>query len=164
MEAILSEIERTSREGFHFAAVALALTLPDICAALASDNGESSGQKYKAWCEANFLHLYPNLTSRDLWSLRCGVVHQGRFGHPKSQYSRVIFSLPDGRGNVFHNNILNDALNLDAATFCRDMVSSARQWFLRNQNNVEVAKNLPYLLQYRASGLPPYMAGMPVIA
>ena len=164
METILQEIDRALDAGLYYVAVAMVLTLPDICAALESHNGQSSGPKYKAWYNANLATKYPNITDDDCWSLRCGVLHQGRCGHPGMQYDRILFTIPNLQNNVFHNNILNEALNLDAIRFCRDVVTCARQWFDANLNSCNVQANLPNLVQLRPGGLAPYMVGIPLIA
>lgn len=164
METILMEIERALDAELYYLATAMALTVPDICAALEDPNGESSGLKYKAWYNENLAQLYTNITDADCWSLRCGVLHQGRCGHPNMQYGRILFAVPNIQGNVFHNNIMNDALNLDAEIFCRDVVHCARAWFKGKQFEPVVQNNMPNLVQYRAQGLAPYMVGFPLIA
>ena len=127
METITREIERALSAGLYYLALISTLSLPDICAALESSNGETSGAKYQAWY-ATWLTTYPEITGNDLYSLRCGVVHQGRLGHPKSQYSRILFTLPSTRAYL-HQNIINDALNLDLETFCRDMIEAVLRWY-----------------------------------
>lgn len=164
MDVILGDLERALGAGLYYVAIAVALSLPDVCAALESPNGETSAAKYKAWYDKYVACKYPALTSSDCWSLRCGVLHQGRFGHPNSQYGRVLFTVPSAQRNVFHNNILNDALNLDAIIFCRDMIGSTRQWFTAARSDATVKANLPNLVQFRPKGLAPYMVGMPLIA
>jgi hypothetical protein len=55
----------------------MALTLPDICAALESDDGRTSGAKYKAWLNRNYIEgRATTLTAASLYQYRCGVVHQ----------------------------------------------------------------------------------------
>ena len=164
METILGEIERALAARLYYLAVAMALTVPDICAALESPNGETTGAQYKAWYNANLTDQYPNITGADCWSLRCGVLHQGRCGHPNMQCGRILFTVPAGQNNVFHNNILNDALNLDTVIFCSDAVRSARRWFAQKANDPAVLANLPNLVQFRPEGLAPYMVGISLIA
>jgi hypothetical protein len=164
MSTILGEIQKALDAGLHYLAVASALSLPDVCAALESPTGTTSGAQYKAWYDAWLAPLYPNITGDDIYSLRCGVVHQGRFGHPKMQYSRVLFTIPNASRNVFHNNILDDALNLDAPTFCKDIIASVMKWYEAKKTDPAVEVNLPRLLRLHPNGLPPYMVGMPLIA
>ena len=80
------------------------------------------------------------------------------------QYARVLFTVPNVNRNVFHNNILNDALNLDLTIFCRDMVQSVSRWYEAKQADPNVIANMPRLLKYRENGLAPYMVGIPLIA
>lgn len=164
MEAILNEVDRALRAKLYYVAIAMTLTIPDICAALESQNGETSGPKYKAWYNANMAARYPNITDVDIWSLRCGVLHQGRYGHPKMQYERILFTVPNAQNNVFHNNIINDALNLDVILFCRDVVDCARIWFGGKQNDLVTQNNLANLVRLRPQGLAPYIVGIPLIA
>lgn len=161
---MFSEINRALDAGLYYLAVAMSLTVPDICASLEAANGQTTGAQYKTWFNANLAAQYPFLSDTDCYSLRCGVLHQGRMGHPKSQYARVIFSLPVARGHVYHNNILNDVLNLDAPTFCRDVIAAARAWYAKNSTNADVVANVERLVRLRPEGLAPYMVGMPVIA
>jgi len=164
MEMVLQEIERALNCGLYYLALVMTLTLPDLCAALESPNGASSGVRYRAWYDANLAARYTTLTADDCYNLRCGVVHQGRLGHPHLQYGRVLFTVPNAQRNVFHNNIMNDALNLDTILFCGDVIDSVRRWFATAQGTHNVQTNLPHLVQYRATGLAPYMVGIPLIA
>lgn len=163
MESLLNEIERALELELYYLAIVLALTLPDICAALEDPNGVTRGEYYKAWYNKYFAIKYPSITDNDCWSLRCGVVHQGRCGHPNMQYDRVVFTMP-GAPAVLHNNFINGALNLDIELFCQDMIDTVRDWYNAQQNNPNVKSNLPHLVRYRPKGLAPYVVGMPVIA
>lgn len=164
MEMIFREIELANQSGLHYLAIALSLTVPDICCALESPNGEGGANRYKAWYLANLASKYPNITDTDIWSLRCGVLHQGRYGNQKLQYARILFTLPAKNFNFTHNNIVFDALNLDAVRFCNDIIASGRAWFTSHQNDPFVVANLPRLVQLRPNGIAPYMQGGPVIS
>jgi hypothetical protein len=163
MEVITKEIEQALTAGLYYLAIVTVLSLPDVCAALESQNGESSGAKYKAWYDTWMAVRYPEITGQDLYSLRCGVLHQGRLGHSKMQYSRVLFTVPNPQKNLYHRNIANDALNLDALQFCRDMIECVSAWYAAKQGDPNVQANLPRLVQFRANGLAPYMPGVALI-
>lgn len=64
LELMFLEIERALDAGLFYLAVAMSLTLPDICAALESPNGEASGPKYKAWFNANLARYFPDPSLR----------------------------------------------------------------------------------------------------
>jgi len=163
LRSITDEIDHALKARLYFLAILVTLSLPDVCAALESDDGKTSHAKYKAWCDRWIVPAYPMLTSLDIYSLRCGVVHQGRFGHDKMQYSRVLFTIPDGRGNVFHRNVVNDALNLDCVSFCYDMIDAVNRWYDDKQSESNVIANLPRLVRLHPNGVAPDMVGMPVI-
>jgi hypothetical protein len=110
------------------------------------------------------MNSYPYLISSDLYSLRCGIVHQGKSGNHKMTYSRIVFTLPVPNRVILHNNIINDALNLDAEIFCRDMINSVLRWYDQNQGTIYVKANLPCVVRLYPNGLPPYIVGIPVIS
>jgi hypothetical protein len=134
-------------------------------------DGKASGTKYKAWYRSNLAAKYPRLTETDVYSLRCGVVHQGRFGHTGMQYDRIIFVIPDTTAGVTvfaHNSPFSwpdiTFLALDAVTFCNDFVAAARAWFTANERHPAVRANIERLVRFRPEGLPPRILDMPMIA
>ena len=165
MRMITGEVEQALSNGLYYLAVSVALALPDICAALESADGQASGPKYKAWYRQWIGDLGTVLTPNDCYSLRCGVVHQGRFGHRNMQFSRVIFVLPNPSLNIGTARVItNDALNLGAVGFCQTMIEAVSQWAEATKTHPNVIANLPRLVQMREQGLAPYVVGVPVIA
>src|ERR1043165_600714 len=125
IDNVLVEIERALSKRFYYLALVTALSLPDICAALESSDGRSVTKRYKAWYK---LHLgarssMEHLSEDDCFSLRCGVVHQGRFGLAGSQYSRVIFALPHNN-NIFVGCISEDAYFVSIVEFCHEFTDA----------------------------------------
>lgn len=165
LESVLDEIERALAARLYYAATAVALTLPEICESLAHPKGSLKGEsyvRYKAWYDAYVAAKIPELTGEDCYSLRCGVLHQGRLGRPGMDYARIIFTSRD-QGFFMHRNIFNDALNLDVATFCQDMISGARSWYKVHKNDEKVVEHMPLLFRWRQEGMLPYISGMPVL-
>jgi hypothetical protein len=164
IEPILSEIERASAANFHYLAIAVALSLPDICAALESPDGTTSKVQYKHWYDQWLADKYEWVTAEDIYSLRCGVIHQGSFGHSRMQYERVMFVVPNSQGVVFHNNILKNALALDASIFCNDMIEAVRRWYSLKKDDPNVTRNMDRLFRLHPNGLQPYVTGLPILA
>lgn len=164
MDFLSKQIEEALDAHLYYLAVMCALTMPDICSALESEDGRTTRAKYMSWCDSWLMNSYPHLISADLYSLRCGIVHQGKSGHPKMPYSRVVFTLPVPNKTIFHNNIVNDALNLDAVIFCRDMINSVFRWYDQKKDAIYVKANLPRVVRLYPNGLPPYIVGIPVIS
>ena len=129
LDFLLGEIRKSLSAHLYYAALTVALTIPEICGALESETGWGGSDKYRAWYENNVQTAYANLTPKDCYSLRCSILHQGKLGRPGMEYSRVIFTVPNPQNNYYHNNIINDALNLDIITFCNDFVHAAEEWY-----------------------------------
>ena len=137
-------------------ALAMTVVLPDICASLSSEDGVTSPTRYKDWCKANLTgREFSYLTPDDLYSLRCGVVHNGRFGELKHTVERVIF-LPPGDG-AFINGKINGAYIYSIDAFCGLFTKAVHKWFESNRDDEIVCKNMPRLMQYRQGGMPPYL-------
>lgn len=172
MDHMISEIERALNVRLYYLAIATALQIPDICAGLESSDGKTHPTKYKTWYSAWVASKYPQITAVDIYSLRCGVLHQGKFGHPKSQYDRIAF-IVDARSPYFnmHNTIFKNPIGqpgisvlvLNPVTFCRDMIASVRDWRTAKAHDAIVLKNFQQLVEYRGGGIPHCLVGTPVI-
>lgn len=146
----------------------VSLSLPDICGALESDNGVATGNKYKDWFNKYVAHAYTNkdreiFTAEDCYYFRCSLLHQGTTYHPKSTYIRILFVEPDARNNIYHNNIFENALNIDVRIFCRDIISGAEKWLAGIENNPNFMRNSSNFIRRHPNGFPPYIYGMTVI-
>ncbi len=159
---LLNEINKAAEGDTPFLAVAMTIALPDICVSLVSEDGRSTGERYKAWCEDNLGDDFSYLTGEDLWSMRCGVLHNGRFGDLKHNVGRVIFVLPGKFG--FVNCVLEDAYFYSVVEFCNNFTFAVYQWFEKNRENEILQANLPRMMRIRPKGLSPYIRGYPVLA
>lgn len=63
-----------------------------------------------------------------------------------------------------HNNVMNDALNIDVGRFCEDVISSCENWLAAFAADPTVQQNLTDSMQRYPQGLAPYIVGFPVIA
>ena len=103
------------------------------------------------------------LTAEDCYLFRCSLLHQGSSKHPKSGYSRVLFVEPSVTTNVFHCNIMNDALNIDVRIFCNDIVDGAKVWLQQYEETDLFKRNYDKYMSRYPNGLAPYIVGVPVI-
>ncbi len=162
---LLNQINAAAASGLHLVAVGMAVALPDICVSLSSLDGRSNGQKYRDWCAANLLEGdFSYVTGEDLWSMRCGVLHHGRYGDLKHNVARVIFAVPTPENNIFVDNVVNDAYFYSVVDFCKNLCDAAYRWHESNKHDQIVIENSAKMMQYYPNGLPPYVVGMPVIA
>lgn len=125
MENLLLEIEECLEVGLYQASLVMTLCVPDICAALESNNGQASGKKYRKWFN-KYISNNVGISSKDCYYFRCSFLHQRRTSHKKSSYSRIIFVQPTS-SSTFHNNIIDGVLNIDLKIFCFEIISAARR-------------------------------------
>lgn len=104
------------------------------------------------------------LSGQDCYRFRCSFLHQGTTQHSQSRYARILFVEPGTTTNVFHMNVINDALNIDVRLFCLDIVKGARRWVEQVTGTEPYETNLNASVRRYAKGLPPYIVGIPVIS
>lgn len=168
LETTLREIESAIDAGLYYAALIVALTVPDICAALEDERAYSGREEYKNWYRENLAGRFPYMSDDAAYSLRCGVVHKGnlRLKMKGGESPRVIFTLPGGvtvHNMVIEKSQIGKVLQFDLVQFCEDVIEAARAWYVRKVDDPIVQANLPDLLQLRPRGFGP-VVGLPVIA
>ena len=164
MKDFLSQIKKALDINLYYVALCTSLMIPDICGAMGSANGKAHKSKYIEWFDKYVAPRYGGFfTGIDCYYYRCSVLHQGSSWHPKSTYSRILFVEPTATTNIFHNNILNDALNIDIRIFCNDIISGALVWLQQNESTELYKKNYNKFMRRYPNGLSPYISGMPVI-
>jgi len=161
MQQILGEIRIALDNGLLVIALMGTLAVPDICAALGSPNGETSGAKYKAWFTA-YLPAYSNVDAGEIYKLRCGMLHQG--ASATASYRRALFLGPTPGFGVDHmTSIINDLLLLDLKSFCRDILDAAEAWVAANASAEPVKTNLEQLVRWYPEGFENAVAGAPIL-
>lgn len=162
LEYLLNEIEIALLNEMCFISLQSALTIPDICSALASEDGKTNGLLYARWYDDYVKEDNDHLTGDDCYYYRCSCLHEGKSSHHKMAYSKVVFVYPNPMLHA-HNNVLGDALNIDLVQFCQQMTSAARKWLEANNDNPTVLQNYEKLMKVYPDGLAPYVVGIPVI-
>ena len=168
MNNIILEIESALRMGLYNIALQSTLAIPDICGALSSKDGNASGPNYKDWFNKNVSILYDDcLDGEVVYTLRCSLLHQGKFTHPKQKYDRIIFQPPNKNRIVIHKMIakMNDenVLTLNLNTFCEDILLSAKIWSFRNKDTEIYKNNSINLIQTDSNGYNNIIKGLPMI-
>ena len=170
MQTLIAQIKQSANSPAYYLTLFAALTLPDICSAMTSCNGEANRSRYIAWFDEYVAPKYvvgpdqsPSFSGENCYFYRCSILHQGSSQHPKNSYSRVLFVEPNER--VFlHNNVINDTLNLDIRRFCLDICESAETWLAAAQATDQYQANYQKFMRRYPEGLPPYIVGIPLIA
>lgn len=162
MDEMVRQIRVAPDVGLYYLALLGALTLPDICAGLSSDDGKTSASKYKAWLRDN---VPEQAGQADMvYGLRCSLLHQGR-ALPHGGHFPIAFTAP-GTGQL-HN--LSTVARDEQVGWCsiemfvEEVTRGAERWLRRFEHTTRVKRNLEKFARLRPDGLPPHVAG-PVIA
>lgn len=153
------DMERCRAGGAYWSLLHVTVCLPDICAALQSDNGDTRPALYKAWCNDHLPD--PMLSGAERYRMRCTVLHQGRAstGQP-GRYTGFAFTQPASTGQVYHRRVDGKTLALDVGLLAQEVRSGVDRWIghvearptSREATNVE--RNLPSLVRVRQFVVP----------
>ncbi|AFZ66057.1 hypothetical protein [Deinococcus peraridilitoris] len=143
MEHLTEAVEKAVREENWYAALGLALALPDICGKYYRPN-EKSSTRYIEWFDQYVQPKYTSgvgpsrtphvfLSGSDCYALRCAFLHEGSEQTPRGKIEpnraldtfQFVVSPPP---SSVHMNQRDSKLQLDVRKFATDMVASVREW------------------------------------
>ncbi len=146
MNELLVSIDQCLHAQNWYAAMAMALTVPDVCSALESADGKANGKLYAAWFDAHLRAKYganagggqPWLTGSDCYALRCAFLHQSSDDISEQKirdiYERIRIHesqhLLSIQTNFPTRLGVPNTLFIRAKTFCEDVCGAAREWLL----------------------------------
>jgi hypothetical protein len=156
-------MDRCRRGAAYWSLLHVTMCLPDICAALQSDDGETTPALYKAWCDQHLSD--PALSSAERYRMRCRVLHQGRasIGHP-GRYTGFSFAQPTPNGQTVHMRLDDSTLILDVGRLSDEVKAGVERWIRHVEASptlpeaLNTERNLPSLVQVRQFT----MAALPV--
>lgn len=159
MEHLTGAVRQAVAQNNPYAALLVALTLPDICAALSAANGKTCGARYAAWFDRYVRPAYTRTVSgrthvflggADCYALRCALLHEGLDDtsgqRAKAALDSFAFVQPTSRGTVIHCNQSGKRLNLQVDVFCGDMCSGVEAWLLDVADQPETVQRIAELM------------------
>jgi hypothetical protein len=120
-----------------YAALSLALMIPDICGSLEEPSTSNVGKRYRKWCDSWLVTQYKIvnggretilLSAQDCYQLRCSLIHSGSdIINPRKRdtIERVKFVDPT---NGSHLAKMDGVLHLRADRFSEEMYAAAEKW------------------------------------
>jgi hypothetical protein len=148
-----------------YAALALALTLPDICGRISYPNlGRASERRVVRWFNKYLAAYYRGgpvttqfMAGDDFYALRCAYLHQGAFSldaqSAKKLLARFHLTVP-GPGVTHCNrtanadaegNLTNISLQLSVDEFCEEVCSAVEQWLRDVENDPRIQSEISRL-------------------
>ena len=172
LASIYREIEAAISAKLYYLALAVSVSLPDICATL-EGHAPTSWKTYKQWFRDNASGSFANFGADECYELRCGVVHNARFMGGKAKQSRFdkLIFMPAGSPVQIHDAVMSGVagsaetvLIMDASKFCEAMIAAARAWEVKSLEVDAVQRNMNDVVRLRPLGIDPWASGLPVIA
>ena len=159
MQHLVDAVRQSIADSNWYAALTVALTLPDIAARLDGRSGRS-GERYVSWFNDYLLKKYtvaysPTessvfLNGKDCYALRCAFIHEGDFEITSQPIRNVLndfkFVMPSGGSR--HNNLYdmsNVSLELQVDNFCGEICDAVEEWLAANLSNQSIAAKLDSL-------------------
>lgn len=159
MNDFINSLEQLINQCNWYAALVLALTLPDICAKHSSATSTGSQARYAAWFNQ---YVAPNYTyntgvdriphiflnGNDCYALRCSLLHEGGSvtGHQQAHdiLDNFQFVSPPVGGGTIHCNQSDSVLQLQIDIFSLDMLNACKQWWSEqtDEEKVEISSKL----------------------
>lgn len=162
MQHLLRSLARSIEADNHYAALALALALPDICGWI-QDPEAGSKVRCIAWFEKYLQARYTRsarngrpehvfLNGSDFYALRCAYLHEGRDEISEQRAQQVLerfqFVLPP-KGWLVHRNQMNNALQLQIDVFCQEIAEATTRFMADISENDASMRRMAGLLLIR---------------
>lgn len=145
MHQYLDSIRTSLATNNHFGAIAMALTLPDICASVDDEYSKTSRNKYCQWFDKYLANTYKiffrnegvvNVIfgASECYAARCSFLHQGT-----NIIKHQEIALKDVEDPAMSVNFMSfgmkymrngDVLTLDVNFFCENMITAVEKWMI----------------------------------
>ncbi len=156
-----------------YAALSLALTLPDICGSLEDPGPGKSQQRYERWCkrwlEPKFLSGIDPVSkkpmifvqAKDVFQLRCSLIHSGSSeidAARRTDIDKFIFfdKMTGAHLNVFRNCTFNgvqaNLVQLKADLFSEEMFKAVDEWDVAVTGDSKIQSEKAKLLLIHSKG------------
>jgi len=151
MIEIIEDIDKALVSEAWYSALALAISLPDICAFIETgENGSKS--RFIKWFESNLPSYSKFLSGADCYALRCAYLHQGhedtRSQNAQDLIERYYFVAPK-KGWTVHFNRLGSVLQLQVDVFSKDISAAAIKWWDKLEQSEDVKNRLNHTIRIR---------------
>jgi hypothetical protein len=135
LQPLLDSVKAAVRDGNWLAALALTLTLPDICARIEAD--QRGKKRYIKWWNDNFGQSYAygtgpsdHVTGEEVYLLRCAYLHEGVDELDPVERQKLKAVIEEFKFAISDDHLKKQGptLTLNVKTFCLDMCSNVEEW------------------------------------
>ncbi|MEG1313534.1 MAG: hypothetical protein RSD40_04390 [Bacilli bacterium] len=154
----------------YFAALIMALTLPDICCSLEDEQRRTNVTKYAAWFTKYVGHNYVHalggspdetifLTGEECYALRCTYLHKG-FNQIEDE--KAVRDYIDSAKRIeFMAEMSSDCLKVNGVlllkleNFCQYIIQGVNQWLTENTKNSTINRRMLEIPEIFTEGFSP---------
>lgn len=153
MQQFVDSTRAAVNQSNWYAALAMALTLPDICGRIEEPTAKSE-PRFVSWYDRFLLARYQGhpggtqhtfLSGSDCYALRCAFLHQGELGindqRAREALEHFQFTAPR-LGSFVHMNQVNNLLQLQVDRFCLDVCEGVEKWLASIVGNADIQSRL----------------------
>lgn len=168
IDVIIHDMQRCIDNKLYYPAILVALTIPDICAAMElPKNVHVRKTHYVSFVDRYTTWRTLGCNGEICYQLRSGLVHRASLARASDvNYTHVIFTIPETK-LVLHGLALEHADKvarlINLIDFCESMKNALINWFHENKNKEIVLNNIQHVFRYCPWGLRPFVAGAPVV-
>lgn len=159
MKNIVKSIYEAVESGNWYAALFIAISLPDICGKI-EDPNKGSCVRYTEWFDKYLASYKGFLSGKDCYALRCALLHGGSADITNQRIREVLeyfVFLPKGP----HCNLIKDSiidgkkqsfLQLSVDTFTSDMARGVETWLQDIKDDEIIMKRCNETIKIHESG------------
>lgn len=158
IEDLILSIKQSLAYKNYYGALALALTLPDICSDIEYP-GQSTSKRYSEWFEKYLSNKYSNnstifISGKDCYAIRCGFLHNANEELTQHKIKETIDKYKFITGSS-HNFKIDKYIILNVEIFCKDICDSAYLWLTEINFNKEKNNKINNLITIETQGFSP---------
>lgn len=146
----INEVRAAIDSQLYNCALALALTLPDICGKVEYPNEKSSGKRYQNWFNNYALGFFTEsaiklpeestvpivwFSAKECWALRCSVLHAGNYDTDGIDLSLITLHahIRDAK-NYSHMARDSQFVDWDVIYICEKLCSASEEYYNSTHN------------------------------
>lgn len=159
LQPFIDSVNLAIKQGNYYAALTVALTLPDICSKLAFPD-KKSGERYSSWFDCYLSSDYKDrnsdkrlLNGDDIYALRCAFLHEGGTDitgqRARSELKKFYFNNPVEVGmlSIVITDFESEENFLPVDDFCLGIVRGVQRWINRYYRDEKVNKRAETLMK-----------------
>lgn len=163
MHNLIAAIQTSCAQQNWYAALYMALTMPDICSKLQDPISKKSGKRYQAWFDKYLKPAYKSdfhgpdfhfLTAGDCWALRCSLLHEGT-DEISTQESREVLKKFKFTTQGVHRGMMGDILILNVSVFCDEMIAAIESWIADTKSDPKIQERIREMAKVETDGFSP---------